>query len=345
VIGLLQTPVQIEFPHINDVGFLYPRSKTLIAFVLSGGTNRGSLQAGAVQALLERGIIPDFIAATSVGATTGIALAAQPSLEGVAWAQDGWRRVTRDDVFPGGFLNSLWRIARWQGSLHDQEPFQRFMRSMMPVHARRFGDLRIPCLVTATVLGSGRMHLFGDDPQDRIIDALMAATAIPPFYPPYSYRGELLVDGAVLSNLPLEVAIERNARTIFALDVVTHPTKAVLDPGNLIHTLFYSLLSMMRHQDERERQLTALARQRGITIHHIRLDGGTSLAYNDFSQNAELIESGYAAACTYLDSLPNRPVVGQRVAQTLRTAAAQFTRLRTMRLATMPAQRRSSRVE
>lgn len=309
----------------------------MIAFVLSGGTNRGSLQAGALQALLERGIVPDLIAATSVGAATSVALAALPSLEGVHWAQDGWRRVTRADVFPGGMFNGLWRIARWRGSLHDQEPFRRFLLAMTPPNARRFGDLQLPLLITATVLGSGRMHLFGDNPDDRLIDALMAATAVPPFYPPYPYRGELLVDGAVLANLPLGVAIARNARTIFALDVVGRPATAVLDPGNLMHTLFYSLQAMLRHQSERERQLSALARQRGITIHHITLDAGAALPYHDFSQSAALIDAGYATARAYLATLPAPPDVGQRVARSLRAAANWVARLRLSRPAVAPA--------
>ncbi|HNK70256.1 MAG TPA: patatin-like phospholipase family protein, partial [Flavobacteriales bacterium] len=43
----------------------------MIAFVLSGGGNRGALQAGALLALLERGIRPDLIVGTSVGALNG----------------------------------------------------------------------------------------------------------------------------------------------------------------------------------------------------------------------------------------------------------------------------------
>ena len=54
----------------------------MIAFVLSGGGNRGALQAGALQALIERGIVPDLIVATSVGALNGVVLAGDPSVEG-----------------------------------------------------------------------------------------------------------------------------------------------------------------------------------------------------------------------------------------------------------------------
>ena len=54
----------------------------MIAFVLSGGGNRGALQGGALKALLERGISPDLIVGTSVGALNGVTLAADPTVAG-----------------------------------------------------------------------------------------------------------------------------------------------------------------------------------------------------------------------------------------------------------------------
>ena len=38
------------------------------AFVLSGGASLGAVQAGMLRALYERGIVPDLICGTSVGA-------------------------------------------------------------------------------------------------------------------------------------------------------------------------------------------------------------------------------------------------------------------------------------
>lgn len=40
----------------------------MIAFVLSGGGNRGALEAGALLALFEQGIRPDMLVGSSVGA-------------------------------------------------------------------------------------------------------------------------------------------------------------------------------------------------------------------------------------------------------------------------------------
>ena len=43
-------------------------SRPRTAFVLSGGASLGALQVGMLEALYERGITPDFLVGTSVGA-------------------------------------------------------------------------------------------------------------------------------------------------------------------------------------------------------------------------------------------------------------------------------------
>jgi NTE family protein len=272
----------------------------MIAFVLSGGGNRGSVQAGALLALLERNIKPDLIVGTSVGALNGVALASNPTLEGARWLAEGWRRVRRADVYPGNPLTVGWRLLRGHGSLHTQAGFHRFVRSLLPPGVERFANLRVPCIVTATALSSGQLRLFGADPQDRLVDAIMASTAIPPFFPPYRYGNELLVDGAVVANLPLALAISRGARTIYALNIVDEVIPA--SGQGLGQTLSYALSAMLSRQDEQERQIAALVRRRGVTIHDIRLATDRPRAYHDFGNSAALIAAGQQAAAAYLDA-------------------------------------------
>ena len=45
------------------------------AFVLGGGGHLGAHQVGMLQAVIERGIRPDFIVGTSIGALNGAVLA------------------------------------------------------------------------------------------------------------------------------------------------------------------------------------------------------------------------------------------------------------------------------
>lgn len=291
----------------------------MIAFVLSGGGNRGALQAGAIKALIERGIYPDLIVGTSVGALNGVVLAANPTLEGARCLAAGWEHTRRQDIFPGNALTVGWRVLTGQGSLHGRENFTRFVLSTLPAHARRFKDLQVPCLVTATSLASGRLRLFGEDPDERLLDAVLSSTSIPPFYPPYFYRNEFLVDGALVANLPLSHAILRGARTIYTLEILDDMVAS--GRIGLLQTLTSSLNAMLNRQHEQERRTVSLAHQRGITIHDIKLTSGSNLPYNDFSRGAALVAAGERAALECLNALPAPRVPAlARLAQTLRGA-------------------------
>jgi NTE family protein len=274
----------------------------MIAFVLSGGGNRGALQAGALKALLERGIAPDLMVATSVGALNGVTLAADPSVAGARRLAANWPLIRRADIFPGNALTVGWRILSGRGSLHGQENLARFIGRQVPTKVRRFKDLKVPCIVTATSLNTGQLRLFGSDPSERLLDALLASTAIPPFYPPYRYQGELLVDGALGANLPISQAIMRGARTIYTLEIVDELSTGA-EPG-MLGTLASSLNAMLSRQHAQEREITALGRKRGVVIHDIRLTSGQSLVYNDFSRSAELVAAGERATLAYLDAHP-----------------------------------------
>src|SRR5919199_6256049 len=78
-----------------------PAPSPRVAFVLSGGASLGAIQVGMLRALYERGIAPDLVVGTSVGAVNGGYIVSRPptvdTAEGLA---DVWRGVRRGKVFP-----------------------------------------------------------------------------------------------------------------------------------------------------------------------------------------------------------------------------------------------------
>ncbi len=69
------------------------------AFVLSGGGNLGSVQAGMLEALLDTDVRPDILVGTSIGAANAAFIAADPSLDdfkGARWTRVGHARVKND---------------------------------------------------------------------------------------------------------------------------------------------------------------------------------------------------------------------------------------------------------
>jgi hypothetical protein len=61
-----------------------PAVSPVRAVVFSGGDSRGAAQAGALQVILEAGVVPDLFVGTSVGAINAAFLAADPADE--VWA-------------------------------------------------------------------------------------------------------------------------------------------------------------------------------------------------------------------------------------------------------------------
>ena len=72
--------------HVIDLRDDAPRT----AFVLAGGATRGAIQVGMLAALTERGILPDLVVGTSVGAMNGAAYVADPTPEGVDRLDRAW---------------------------------------------------------------------------------------------------------------------------------------------------------------------------------------------------------------------------------------------------------------
>ena len=77
------------------------------AFVLGGGGQLGASEVGMLRALLERGVTPDLVVGTSVGAINGAAVASEPTIAMVQRLQQTWSDIERSDVFGGSFLNRL----------------------------------------------------------------------------------------------------------------------------------------------------------------------------------------------------------------------------------------------
>jgi NTE family protein len=269
-----------------------------VAFVLSGGGNQGALEAGVLLALLEHGIRPQILVGTSVGAINAAALAVNPTLEGAQWLTSLWRQVTRETVMPNGYLSMVWRLVRGQRSVFTNEKLKSFLESQVSGNIRTFGDLQAAELyITAVDLHSGELRVFGLDPSESLIDAVMASTALPPFLSPWQYEGKEYVDGGVIADLPIRVALETKATEIYAIGIhgrqrMTRSLRGVLGViGRIVNIVSYQQLldelgwcSMVADRD----------------IHYIGVEAFEGIRFWDFSRTDEMIEKGRQAGLEYL---------------------------------------------
>jgi NTE family protein len=202
-----------------------------VAFVLSGGGNHGVAQVGMLRALLEHRIVPDVLIGTSVGALNAAAVAATPTLEGVHRLERIWASITADDLFPGGAWARTWQVVRKQSHL---VPNSGLVRLVERFAAGSFHDLTVPLRVIATDQATGDEVVFAAGP---LGPALRASTALPGLLPPVVHAGRVLIDGAVVDNVPVSHAFAGQAPSqVYVLDVsgtlvprpARHPGDALL---------------------------------------------------------------------------------------------------------------------
>ncbi|MFN8446260.1 MAG: patatin-like phospholipase family protein [Caldilineaceae bacterium] len=282
------------------------------AIVLSGGGNMGPVQVGALKALLERGLVPQMIVGCSAGALNAGFLARDVSLEQVKRLAEVWRSVTTQQIYPGSRLSATWRLLTGKDSLYDNRNFYAFLQRHGATPAQTFGTLPTKLFITATHLHSGRLHVFGDNVHERVLDAMMASTALTPMHPPWEVNGERYIDGGTVTPLPLRVAMERGATEIYAfhiLDVDPERVDQRLIRG-VAGVLNHSVGTMLRAQAQHDLLLAEVKSR--AKLHYIPLMVNLRPDATDFSQAQGLIDEGYQITVEHFDRLKrNRRATGE----------------------------------
>ena len=264
------------------------------AFVLSGGASLGAVQVGMIRALYERGIAPDLILGTSVGAVNGAYIASRPatakSAEKLAAV---WRDVARRQVFPLNPLIGFFGFFGARDHLISAHGLRELVEDQIELAALE--DAPIPFHVIATDLLSGKELRLS---HGAALEAVLASAAIPGVFPAVECHGRTLIDGGISNNTPIVDAIELGAERIYVLptgnacDLPDAPRGAV---GMLLHAM--SLLIMRRLLVEIE-----LLRER-VELIVLPPPCPLSVTPIDFSHADELIRRGYEDGRDYLDAL------------------------------------------
>lgn len=270
------------------------------AFVLSGGANYGAIQVGALQALLENGHHPDMLVGVSAGALNAAWLAGHPDIKGVEQLVRVWRDFAPKNFSPLSQLPALLNVVRGQGYLLSNLEVKRFVTKFLPPDALLHNFNAVHLYITAAQLSDGTLKVFGDDPQDTLLDALMSSTALPPLFPPWHVNGEEYVDGGLASNLPIQVAIDRGADEIIALQTC-HPLlkddRAFAKTG-IVAYIAQTMGLLIRNQAKME--IRAARLNPAIRLHVIELWPEADPGFWIFNKAEALIAAGYRTTEAYL---------------------------------------------
>jgi NTE family protein len=205
--------------------------------VLSGGASLGALQVGMLGALYERGVVPDLLVATSVGAVNAAYIASRPQTPETAdELARVWRRLRREDLFPVS-LSAL--VGGLRGQRDHLVP-DRSLRMQLRRHLQ-FEDLAeaaVPLHVVAFDVFEGREVLLSEGPAH---DAIAAASALPGIFPPVLVGDRCLIDGGVANNTPISHAVELGAERIYVLPTQERWNPLGRAPHGALDTAIYGL--------------------------------------------------------------------------------------------------------
>lgn len=188
--------------------------------MLGGGGARGAAQVGVLQALFEAGVeAPVAMVGTSVGALNAACIGAYPSLAGTMMLREVWLSRQAASVFEAHPLGVILSgLRRDQLSVMPQKNVRRLIeRAESLTGVTTFEQLRVPVAVVATDLNAGKPAVFRSG---SLEPALLASTAIPGLFPSVRLNEREHLDGGVVDNTPLNVAVDDGAKDILAISLM-----------------------------------------------------------------------------------------------------------------------------
>ena len=180
------------------------RRKPKIGLALGSGSSRGWAHIGAIRALEARGVKPDIICGSSVGALVGGAFASGELERLEKWVTGlAWTTVVRlmDLTWRGGLISGNRIFSVFRNNLFEK---------------RDIADLPVKFGAVATELATGReVWLQHGD----LLDAVRASCAIPGLFAPVVRDGVVLVDGGLVNPVPVSMCRAFGADIVIAVDL------------------------------------------------------------------------------------------------------------------------------
>lgn len=186
----------VRLGHASDIGRLARRlAGRGVGLALSGGGARGYVHIGLLRGIEERGLPVDMVVGTSMGAVVAAGYALSQHAEAChALAKDfGDRKKVLDYTLPLVALTRSRKVTLLLQSMYGADT--------------RIEDLWIPfaCVSASLTHSEPRVHRTGP-----LWRAVRASAAIPGVFTPVlsETNGEILVDGGVMNNFPVDVLRE-----------------------------------------------------------------------------------------------------------------------------------------
>ncbi len=209
-----------------------------IGLVLSGGGAKGMAHIGMLKVIEETGLPVDCIVGTSMGAIIGGLYAMgysadeiEQEIKKIDWDLMLNNDVPREDIYVSEkrwkpMSNYYFNLSPGlkpslpQGFISGNTIHLELFKLTWPkAHIRHFDDLKIPFRCIGTSLTTGNMIVFEEG---SLADAMRASSSLPSIFMPFEYENDLIIDGGISKNLPIEIAKSMGMDYIIALKANTN---------------------------------------------------------------------------------------------------------------------------
>jgi NTE family protein len=219
-----------------------------VVVVFQGGGALGAYQAGVYHALHDKGIEPDWLIGTSIGAINAALIAGNTAANRIAALEEFWRRMSQKSLWqawaawprlsqllaygttlttglPNFFVPNLPAfmgphvpLGADNAGYYSTAPLEKTLSELVDFSLASRNKPRLT--VGAAHVTTSQMRYF--DSRDGMLGVkhIMASGALPPAFPAVRIDGELYWDGGILSNTPAEVVFDdypRHNALVFAV--------------------------------------------------------------------------------------------------------------------------------
>ena len=283
------------------------KTEPKVGLVLSGGGAKGFAHIGVLKVIDSLGIKVDYIAGTSMGSVIGGLYATGytgKQLEELFNSQDF--NVLINDEFPRAsksfyereneqhYAISLpfdnFKIRLPSALSRGQNVYNLLSQLMLPVDdISDFDNLPIPFFCIATDIETGESLVMD---KGRLVEAVTASAALPSLFQPVVIDNQILMDGGITDNFPVEKLRAKGMDVIIGVDV----QDGLKDREELLSAVDVLV------QINNFRTINAMKNKAPLTDIYIKPDI-TNFSVVSFDEGRDIIANGMAAAIQNMDAL------------------------------------------
>jgi len=261
-------------------------SQVRIGLALGSGAAFGLAHIGVLKVFEENAISIDIISGSSMGAIVGALWSLGKNADEI---KELMKEFHRRSVF------SLWDLGNLTRSVLKGRNFQRAINTIFKNYSAY--DLKIPVSIMAFDFKNRTEHVMSKN--NLLREALLASCAMPGTFEPVFLDQKLLLDGGVLSPVPIDVLIRQNVKKIISVCVTPTKEEARITyekmPRELnIFDFIFGSIEAIQDEFIREDLLSA------DVVIHPNLE---HMVWTDFAKIDEFVRKGEEEALKYVEKI------------------------------------------